>query len=466
MSNIIFYNANLVDSSINCQGALLVLDEKIFSVLQGDFSTQEKAMCLESLFPNDTNIELVDCNAKTLMPSFIDMHVHFRYPGQTEKEDLQSGLNAAVAGGFGTVVLMPNTKPIISTDEMAHSIEKEASSYALADVIQTVSITKDFEGKDTSHIDNLEKIPVITEDGHDVSSSLVLYDAMCKCAVKGIIVDCHCEDDSFTETAKKFRQKALALINEPNDNKTTDEIELKNLQIEASFQEANKYLALAEDVATIRNIQLAKDAGCHLHVSHVSTANCIRAIKEAKEDEAYSTNGFSITCEVTPHHFGLSSDDNENLSYIVNPPIRSEIDRQALLNAFSDNTVDVISTDHAPHTYQDKKNGAPGFPGLETAFSVASTELLQTGIISINKLSELMSANPAKILELDNIDSSENARGKLLPQMLANLVLVDLNEQWTVDSSLFKTKGSMSPFEGHELTGKVISTWYKGIKVY
>ena len=151
---------------------------------------------------------------------------------------------------------------------------------------------------------------------------------------------------------------------------------------------------------------------------------------------------------------------------IVNPPLRSEIDRQALLQAFSDGVVDVISTDHAPHTLEDKQNGAPGFSGLETSFAVANTELVETDIISINRLSSLMSANPAKILGLDNKDSFQGARGKLEEGFLANLVLVDLNEEWTIDSSKFKTKGKICPFENMDVVGKVLATWFKGEKVF
>ena len=457
MANIIFYNAQLVDSTINSKGAILVQDDKILAVIQGNFAYEEQAMNFQNLFDSKDDIQLIDCQNKTLMPSFIDMHVHFRYPGQTQKEDLQSGLSAAVAGGFGTVVLMPNTNPVVSSSDTAHQIEDEASSYNMADVIQTVSITKDFAGTDTSHIDNLEGISIITEDGHDVASSLVMLDAMSKCAVKGIIVDCHCEDESFTASAKQYRKRAL-------ENK--EDSELAKIQAEADLQEANRLLALAEDVATERNISLAKNAGCQLHIAHVSTANSIYAIREAKDEANFIGGGFSITCEVTPHHLALNAETDNNLKLIVNPPLRSEIDRQALLQAFSDGTVDVISTDHAPHTLEDKQNGAPGFSGLETSFAVAHTELVETGVISINRLSALMSANPAKILGLDNKDSFEGARGKLEEGFLANLVLIDLTEEWTVDSSKFKTKGKICPFENLDLTGKVLSTWFKGEKVF
>ena len=167
------------------------------------------------------------------------------------------------------------------------------------------------------------------------------------------------------------------------------EAEIQKIQAEADLQEANRLLALAEDVATERNISLAKTAGCQLHVAHVSTANSIYAIREAKDEANFIGGGFSITCEVTPHHLALNAETDDNLKLIVNPPLRSEVDRQALLQAFSDGTVDVISTDHAPHTLEDKQNGAPGFSGLETSFAVAHTELVETGVISIDGLKDM-----------------------------------------------------------------------------
>ncbi|NLM01009.1 MAG: dihydroorotase [Treponema sp.] len=454
----LFYNARLVDSEIDTNGALLIDDDVIVSVYTGNFSTEQKAKVLQKDIADE--LAFIDCEGKTLMPSFIDMHVHFRYPGQTEKEDLESGLNAAVAGGFGTLVLMPNTKPVVSSSELAHSIEEEAESYGKASIIQTVSITKNFSGTDTSHLDNLDRIPIVTEDGFDVPTANVMLEAMEKCASSGIIVNCHCEDMTLTPLAKKCRNAALSLIEKYDE--TREDAKIVAAQIDAYLEEANMILSLSEDIATLRNIEIAYATNCPVHISHVSTKNSIEAIRRAKQ------NGMNITCEITPHHFSLDCDKPNMLRYLVNPPIRTKKDRAALLKALTDGTCDVISTDHAPHTLADKVAGAPGFPGLETSFAVAHTELVQTGFLPLTKLSELMSAKPAQILGLDNFSANDLTppRGKLRKHFLANLVLVDLHETWIVDSTKFKTKGKVCPFEGKQLFGKVCSTYYMGKKVY
>jgi dihydroorotase len=458
MAKTLLYNVKLVDSEIDTTGALLIENDVISALYTGNFNTLEKAMMLEKEIADE--IEYRNCNGLTLMPSFIDMHVHFRYPGQTEKEDLASGLNAAVAGGFGTVVLMPNTNPVVSSDKLAHSIETEAASYNMCDVIQSVSITKDFSGTDISHLEELDRVSVITEDGRDVPTTEVLFRAMETAASRGMIVDCHCEDMSLNATARDLRKKALDLIKvDSSDDEEHDE----NLaKIDAYFEQANEVLSLSENAATLRNIEVAREAGCRLHIAHCSTKISIEAVRRAKE------SGQKITCEITPHHFGLETDSSEMLRYIVNPPIRQHEDMLALQEAIRDGVCDVISTDHAPHTALDKKNGSPGFPGLETSFAVSYTTLVKSGLITLNRLSELMSANPSYILGLDNFEANNLVppRGKLRKHYLANLVLVDLQEDWKVDSSKFKTKGKVCPFENKTLTGRVKETWYCGKCVY
>lgn len=454
----LFYNARIVDCDIDTSGAILIDGDIIESVFTGNYNTEEKAKTLQQKIADE--IEFYDCKGNTLMPSFVDMHVHFRYPGQTQKEDLESGLNAAVAGGYGTVVLMPNTNPVVSSSELAHSIEEEASKYEKATVIQTVSITKDFSGTDLSHLDSLDRIAMITEDGRDVPTSNIMLEAMEKCGASGMIMGCHCEDASLTIPAKKCRSNALDLISK--DDEQDENHQLYTAQIEANLEQANMLLALAEDVATERNIQLAKAANCKIHIDHVSTKNSIEYIRQAKQE------GQNITCEITPHHFGLDVSNPKMLRYLVNPPIRSKKDRAALLKAIADGTCDVISTDHAPHTLEDKLAGAPGFSGLETSFAVSHTELVLSGFIPLSRLSALMAANPSHILGLDNFEANDLTppRGKFRKHFLANLVLVDLNQKWTVDSSLFKTKGKICPFEGKTLFGKVLATWYMGKQVF
>lgn len=438
----LIYNAHLVDKNTDSNGAVLINNGLIEAVYLGDFSSEDKAKSLAQ------DAELFNADCRTVLPSFIDMHVHFRYPGQTQKEDLDTGLSAAVAGGFGTVVLMPNTNPVVSSAELALKIKEEAESKNLCEVFQTMSLTRDFGGTDTSHLDEIdsEKIPVISEDGHDVESTAVMAEAMAKAAKNGVIVSCHSEDVTLALAAKPFRAKAIELMKQ-SGKEVGDEV---NKEIDENLSEANSILALAEDVATERNIALARFTGSRVHIAHCSTARSIDAVRRAKEE------GLLVTAEVTPHHFGLTDSDSHRS--LVNPPLRSESDRTALIEALRDGTADVISTDHAPHTASDKANGAPGFVGLETAFAVANTVLVKEEHFTLSKLSELMSANPAEILGL--------SKGLLRSGLRADLVLVDENELWTVCGENFKSKGKASCFEGKTLSGKVKATWFGGNLVY
>ena len=500
MKAILIYNARLLDESMDTPGAVLLIDSKIRSVFQGYYTTSgtlekiARAVMDEDGLDETTKLELYNARGLSVTPAFIDMHVHMRYPGQTQKEDLQSGLHAAASGGFGTVVAMPNTNPVVSSIDLAMKIEREAVAIGLTHLFQTVSITKDFGGTDTSHLDFIEKkyVPVITEDGHDVLSASVMLDGMTKAAEKGVIVSCHSEDNTLALDAIPFRKQALDTMKEIGlsawgtldsdfDEDDDENAEAIN-QIDLNLTKANDILALAEDLATERNIMLAKEAGCHVHIAHVSTVGAINAIRVAKEqllderadynadeaDAAYqafedgkhflpverTSGGFDITCEVTPHHLALCGTDEPYIRALVNPPLRSEDDRVALLEALRDGTVDVISTDHAPHTIEDKASGAPGFTGLETAFAVCNSVLVKDCQFSPKRLSQLMSANPARILGLQ--------KGLLKPGYDADIAIVDSEEQWTVDTSLFYSKGKASPFQGKKLTGYVRGLFIDG----
>lgn len=410
-------NAHLVDETMDCYGSVFAVNGKIENVFLGEMGLVEDEMSdnnnsgISSTAQRSFNT--FDAKGMTLMPAFIDMHAHFRDPGFTEKEDLESGLRAAVVGGYGTVCCMANTSPVVSSNEMAKEIEERAKKLKLANLFQAVSITKDFDGKTTSHIDTLEKsvVPFISEDGHDVASSAVMLEAMKRAKEKNIIVACHCEDETLD---KKDR----------------------NIEI-------------AENIATYRNLALASEAGCHIHISHASTFNALNTIRKAKK---YYEN--KITCEVTPHHIALTENDGSGTKFLVNPPLRTNIDNLAVIRSLTDGTADVIATDHAPHTADDKKNGSPGFSGLETAFAVCYTILVHQNLINIQKLSRLMSATPARILGLK--------KGVFRVGYDADFVLVDENEKWTIDASKFKSKGKNTPFDGEEVFGKVKKVWVGG----
>lgn len=469
---LVIYNAHLVDCNIDSLGAVVVVGGKIRTVFLGNCPDQQSAAKLVGALVSDLGSNLLpsyfDARKRTLLPAFIDMHVHFRYPGQTQKEDLDSGLHAAIAGGFGTLVLMPNTAPVISTRKQALAVEQEAAKRKLCRIFQTQSITKAFDGEDISELDSLSatETPVITEDGHDVNSAAVMFEAMRKAGKHGVMVSCHCEDVQLAQAAKPYRERALGFMKKygiPADRWTYKPKEVPSsveYEIDGCFTAANHLLELAENVATDRNIALANEAGCHIHIAHCSTAHCLEAIRRVKRHIAQGkTNpGFSCTVEVTPHHLSLAGTEAPFLRALVNPPLRSEDDRRAVIEAIQDGTVDVISTDHAPHTAEDKASGCPGFTGLETSFAVCHTVLCKKEGLPLTKLSALMSARPAEILGLD--------AGSFTVGYDADFVLVDTEETWIVDSGAFYSKGHATPQNGSELTGRVHATFLGGRQVF
>lgn len=351
----------------------------------------------------------VEAGGLTCLPAFCDLHAHFRDPGQTQKEDLGSGSRAAVRGGYTAVNLMANTKPVISSRLQVQDVLDRAAAIDLIDVHQCASITRDMDGRTVDHLETLgHSVRIISDDGHDVMDARVMLQAMTAAARLGLTVMCHCEDMNLSGTDYR----------------------------------------LAEDLMTHRNIELARAAGCRLHIAHVSTEGSMRAVIAAKE------RGQAVTCEVTPHHLALTS----ATSYRVNPPLRTQQDVDFLIRAVEQGWVDAIATDHAPHTADDKAAGAPGMVGLETAFGVCATALVRPGHITLARLTELMSRNPARILGLN--------KGCIAPGYDGDLVLVDLNTPWTVDAAAFASKGHNTPFDGRTLVGRIVMTIKAGKIVY
>ena len=338
-----------------------------------------------------------------LMPSFIDLHVHFRDPGYTHKEDLMTGGLSGLKGGYTYVNLMGNTNPICSSMEIVDFVLNKAKELDLLEVHQCVSITTDFDGETLDHLDSLDnRVKIVTDDGKGIKSNIVMYNAMNKAKEKGLIVMVHAEDDDLT----------------PIDYR------------------------ISENIITLRDLYLSDVTKSRLHLTHVSTKEAIEAIRRAKK---YS----GVTCDVTPHHIALW--DN---SYRVNPPIREEADAKALIQGIADGTVDVIATDHAPHTKEDKEIGSPGLVGLETAFSVSYTTLVKNGHIDLKQLSKLLSGRGGEILGIN--------KGKIKIGYDGDLVLVDIDKKIIVDSSTFLSKGKNTPFDGMEFYGEVQITIKRG----
>lgn len=362
-------------------------------------------------FEIDDQTELIDCNNLALLPSFVDMHVHFRDPGFTYKEDLESGSKAALKGGFTSVLLMGNTKPTVSSVEIYEDIMKRAKDLDLIDINQVYTITKDFDGKTLDHLDNLPKsVKFISDDGHGVDDDLTMYKAMLKAKELGVNMTLH------------------------EEVRTVSPIDYE----------------IAEDAMTLRDCYYAYKLNCPVHFSHVSTRGSIKAI------EYFKNLGAKITCEVTPHHLYLADKKREEVK--VNPPIRSEIDRLSLIEMIKKGVVDCISTDHAPHSKEDKEKGSPGFLGLETSFSTVYEVLVKSGEISLNHLIKLMSTNPAKILGLN--------KGKLEIGYEADFTLIDLDEEYTYRQEEILSKSKNSLMIGKTLAGRVKRVYKKGVLKY
>lgn len=450
-SDICIFNVRLVDRDRDEPGAVIVRGGKIERLLKGSEFADERSFRAKvgeaALLTPGGEIPLLDAKGAVLMPAFVDLHAHFRDPGFTLKEDLESASRAAAAGGYGTVVLMANTNPVISEEADAVAVNERVRDIGLVESFQSVSLTRNFDGRDSSVLPLLDRnlVPIATEDGKEVASAAVMLDAMKGCVKSDVIVSCHCEDPELALAAKPFRLAALAALREGRKS-----------DARADLAEAGFLLRLAEDTMTARNLALAEAAGCRVHIAHVSTSGALDAVRQAK-----ARAGTSVTCEATPHHLSLTDEKLE----IVNPPLRSESDREALIAGLLDGTIDAIATDHAPHTAEDKASGAPGFSGIEIAFATCFTSLVKTGRISLQKLSALMSANPAAILGL--------RRGLLAPGFDADFALVDIGAEFIVypspvpaDGGSWHSKGTYTPLAGARLSGKILATVKRGRLVY
>lgn len=394
--NLLIKNVNLIDESNNFFGDIYI----------------EKGVIKELGTELNKECETLDGKGLVLMPAFIDTHAHFRDPGFEYKEDIESGSKAAVRGGYTTVTLMPNTKPVCSSKEVLDYVVNKGKEVDLVDLYQTVSITKNLSGEEINHLREFEDNPnvkAITDDGKGVSDSKIMMEAMKIAKENNWIVMSHAESPEFSK------------------------IDMR----------------LAENMMTWRDITLAKFIDCRLHMSHVSTKEAMKYIIEGKNE------GVKVTCEITPHHLALN---NKISNYRVNPPIREEEDVNFLIKAIKMNYVDCIGTDHAPHSKEDKEKGAPGMIGIEQAFSICYTKLVKENHISLNKLSQLMSGNAAKLLNIN--------KGKLQPGFLGDLVLIDLNKKRIFKEEDIVSRSKNTPFNGMEFYGDVVVTIKNGKIVY
>lgn len=381
----------------------------------------------------DKTIDAAGC---FVMPGFIDLHVHLRDPGQEEKETVETGCKAAARGGFTTIVAMPNTKPAVDNADVVNYVHNKVRDVGMVHVLQAGAVTKGQRGKELSDIDGMVEagIPAISEDGRSVMNAQLYREAMALAVKYDIPVLAHCED--------------INLVNGGvvNADDATEKMHLPGIS------------NAVEDVIAARDIMLAKETGAALHLCHCSTKDSVKMVELAKE------NGVRVTAEVCPHHFTLTSSDiaENDANYKMNPPLRTKEDVEALRAGLKADIMDVIATDHAPHTAVEKGAGirkAPfGIVGLETAAALTMTELVEGGYLTIMQMAEKMSCNPAKILGLD--------KGVIEVGKPADLVVFDAEKEYVIDPGNFYSKGRNTPFAGKKVKGEVRFTVVDGQVVY
>lgn len=376
--------------------------------------------------------EVIDGAKLTALPAFIDMHTHLREPGFEYKEDIESGSKAAVAGGYSVVCCMPNTKPATDNKYIVKYIVDRAKEVNLAKVYPIGAITVGLKGELMAEMGKMKEAGAIamSDDGQPVSSAQMMRLALEYAKDYDLLLCSHCEEKS--------------LINEGvvNEGENATRAGLKGIS------------SAAEDIMISRDVILAEMLDTKVHICHVSTASGVQIIREAK------ARGVKVSCETCPHYIAgtdaLILDYNTNSK--VNPPLRTEKDRQAILEGIKDGTIDVIATDHAPHSFEDKNveynYAANGISGLESAFSLCYTYLVDKGVITLDKLTKLMSERPAQLLGIEC--------GQLKEGGLADITLVDLDREYKIDAKSFESKGKNTPFDGWKVKGKVVKTIVEG----
>ena len=394
--------------------AIEVIDNKIVRIERGG-----------TIKTDDPNVRILNMDGRLVCYGLCDVHVHLRQPGFEAKETIHTGTTAAMMGGYTAVCAMPNLNPTPDTVEHIGEELDIIKKDAAINVYPYASITIDRKGRQLVDMEALKRYAVaFSDDGSGVQSDDMMREAMKEAARLDVIIAAHCEVNDL----------------------------LKGGYIhDGEYCKANGHKGICSESEwgqIARDLKLAEETGCRYHVCHISTKESVELIRQAKK------RGVKVTCETGPHYLVFCDEDlKDEGRFKMNPPIRSREDRDALIEGIKDGTIDCIATDHAPHTADEKSRGlkgsAMGVVGLETAFGVCYTHLVQTGTISLQRLVELMTTNPRRIFRLE-------VEGE------ANLAIFDLKEEWTVDSRKFASMGKATPFEGMNLTGKPASLIYDG----
>jgi len=418
-------NGQVVDPG-NINGAYNILIEggKIASVTPSGSSEDVKG----------ADGKVIDASGKLVFPGLIDMHVHLREPGHEYKETIATGCLAAVSGGFTSVCPMPNTNPVNDNQEVTDYIIRKAGEAGTARVYPVAAISKGLKGDELSEYGELKKAGAVafSDDGNPVSAAMLMRRAMEYAKGFGLPIISHCEEMS------------LAAGGDMNEGAVATQMGLTGIP------------NASESVMVMRDIALCELTGASLHIAHVSTAESVHAIRDAKK------RGLTVTAETAPHYFTLTDEMvfPYNTLSKMNPPLRSSEDREAIRQGLADGTIDVIATDHAPHSSMEKdvefSRAANGIIGLETALPL-SLKLVEDNVLTMEALIEKMVTHPARILGLI---------AGLSPGNPADLTIVDPDSEYTVDADTFKSKSRNTPFNGWKVKGKAVVTIVGGRVVY
>lgn len=420
-------NANIYQNGKLTPGEILIERKKIIKISRGIASSDYTANKVD---------KIIDAKGACVFPGFIDLHSHLRDPGQTYKEDIVTGTKAAAHGGFTAVCAMPNTEPITDNIASVEYIQLRAKDYGSAKVYVIGAITKQSAGEEIAEMATMKAggIVAVSDDGKCVQNARLMLSCMKYASNFGLPVIIHPEDYS------------LAGKGQIHSGKVATKLGLSGIP------------GLAEEVIIARDIMLAESAGAKLHIAHISTARSIELVKNAKD------KGLPVTCEVTPHHLVLNEEANLtfNTNTKMKPPLRSEEDRRACVQALQEGIIDCIATDHSPHADFEKEREfdlAPfGIIGLETAFPVLYKNLVQTGLIDLNRLIEALTIAPAKIL---NLPGGILAEGKT-----ADLTIIDLEKETLFSAENILSKSKNTPWLNQWFPGRVMCTICDGKITY
>ena len=423
MLNVLLQKGRLINPTTNTDEVVDIL------ILEGVIADIGRSL------PAKKSVDTLDLEGKIIAPGFLDMHVHLREPGYEYKETIETGCAAAAAGGFTGVCSMPNTDPPIDTEGLVRFVKRKGAMVlgGLVEVFPAAAVTKGREGKELAPMAELFNAGAVafSDDGSPVTSAEVMRRALEYARMFDVPIIQHAEEVSMTRgglMSEGVVSTSLGLPAMP---------------------------PIAEELMVSRDLSIARYVRGRYHVAHVSTGGSVELIRRAK------SQGFHVSCEVTPHHFTLTEEAVRGFdtNTKMNPPLRTSGDIEAIKAGLSDGTIDAIASDHAPHSFDEKEveyDAAPfGIVGLETAIGLAVTELLEPGVLSWKELIKKFSVNPRRILNLPALN--------LQPSERANLTLIDPELQWSVDVTKFRSKSKNSPFNGRKLRGRAIGIINNGI---